>query len=362
MSKTVINIERNEPITYKFRFNNSDKVIQLTEQELARIPFLSIFVLHKDDFSSIQNDQNEYILHYPIHYNWFMAIFRSLSTEQPYALFNELSKDDNILDVLQLLDYLGVQSFPLPLLNEPNIFSLNSINQRNKEKRIRYQRANNLAEVRKTAAGFVLALTRNEYDLNDFKTIKCIFSLISVIFTHKNVFSLRFRYHTYTILEEYVFPLFFNQQSIQHLTLMEHSETVDSEIYLYDDTQPLPTNFENAFVWNGDYRLINGSRSGKSSIMKYLSDNWENRSTDASSSSTVTETVSSLSCAIDDFLRRIELYAYFETTSTLTDPVPKKVFVNEAQLARRAYFDKLPKRSKVDKFKNRYGAKGQNHR
>jgi hypothetical protein len=68
---------------YKFRFGTSNKLIQLIQSHLDRIPYLQALVAHKDDFSSIQNDQDEYVLSPPIHYNWFMPIFHAITTEQP---------------------------------------------------------------------------------------------------------------------------------------------------------------------------------------------------------------------------------------------------------------------------------------
>ncbi len=51
-----------------FRFGTSDKFIHLTQQQLDCITFLAALVTHKDDMSSTQNENSEYILNPPINY------------------------------------------------------------------------------------------------------------------------------------------------------------------------------------------------------------------------------------------------------------------------------------------------------
>ncbi|CAF4383234.1 unnamed protein product [Rotaria magnacalcarata] len=117
-------------VLYAFRFETSDKLVHLTQEELNRIPYLSNIVAHKDDFLSSQNENGEYVLSHPIEYNWYMAIFHSITSRQPYTLFNELAEVNNILDVLQLFDYLGIDPFPLPLLKGRFLALSNPVKQR----------------------------------------------------------------------------------------------------------------------------------------------------------------------------------------------------------------------------------------
>jgi hypothetical protein len=48
-------------------------------------------------------------------------------------LFDELAEDENILDVLQLFDYLDINSFPLPLLKTEDLVLLNPIDIKDKK-------------------------------------------------------------------------------------------------------------------------------------------------------------------------------------------------------------------------------------
>ncbi|CAF1198901.1 unnamed protein product, partial [Rotaria sordida] len=97
MSEVSDIINSNKIILYAFRFGTSDKLVHLTQQQLDRIPYLCALVAHKDDFLLNQNEYDEYVLHHPIEYTWFMPIFRSITSEHPYILFNEVPEDDNIL-------------------------------------------------------------------------------------------------------------------------------------------------------------------------------------------------------------------------------------------------------------------------
>jgi hypothetical protein len=192
--------EANNEVIYTFHFSASNQRLQLTQKQIDRIPYLSALVTHKDDFLSTQNSNGEYLLNPPIHYVWLMAILYSITSEQAYSLFNELPEDDDILCTLQLFDYVGVNSFDPPLLQETYLI-LSSPTNSNEEKYIRYHRANVL-EARNTAAEFVIAISNNVYNLLDKDTVNKIFSLILTILSNADVFSSRFRHHTLTLVKQ----------------------------------------------------------------------------------------------------------------------------------------------------------------
>ncbi len=75
-------VEANKEITHAFRFDTSDKCLRLTQQQLDCIPYLSALVTHKDDFSSTENEDNEFVVDPSINYNWFMVIFDSIIANQ----------------------------------------------------------------------------------------------------------------------------------------------------------------------------------------------------------------------------------------------------------------------------------------
>jgi hypothetical protein len=243
---------------YTFRFGTSDKFVRLTDQQLSRIPYLATLVTHTDDFLSTRNGNGEYVLNSPIHYDCFMAILHhSIISEEPYALFNKLQEDENILEAFQLMDYLGINSFSPPLLKEKNLILSNPDNNENEKRHVEYHRAN-LSEARNTAAEFIIALSTNKYDLSDSNAVTIVFSLNMVIFSNANVFSSRFRHHTLTVAKTYYISLLSHTQQCQMPTIQQiaQNSTTDSSMYLYNDNQHLPENFRNAFAWKGVYKSV----------------------------------------------------------------------------------------------------------
>ncbi|CAF1138784.1 unnamed protein product [Adineta steineri] len=339
---------------YKFGFDNCDKIIELSEEEVHRIPYLLTLMLHKDDFLSIKNNKNEYILHYPICYNLLIPILNSINNEKPYSLLNDLSINENIFDVFQLFDYL--------CLNQSN--SLN-----NQDRRFIYHRAKNLCEVRNIATRFVLSLTRNEHNLNDLRTIEYVFSFISVIFSNKSIFSSQFRYHTYTILEEYVFPLFFKKHPIYLLNDIKQNYTIDSNIYFYDDNQMIPIDFKNDFLWKGYFEhiinklikqshiiIVGATNPGKSSLLSSLFGNHVNEPS---------RSTYNLSQNIEQ--TETESFIFLDTPGLLSNESASltknsDLYLNESQVARLGYFNTRSKQIQVDKFKHKYKTKVEKYR
>jgi hypothetical protein len=64
--EAVQNTTTDEQTIYKFHFETSDQLIQLNQSCLNRIPYLQALVTHRDDFSSIQNKQDEFVYAYRI--------------------------------------------------------------------------------------------------------------------------------------------------------------------------------------------------------------------------------------------------------------------------------------------------------
>ena len=360
--------EKKKETIYKFRFIDTDKRVRLTEKQLDRIPYLSALLSHKDHFLSIENENGEYVLNHPIRYRWFIPILRSITSEQPYILFNELPEDENILDTLQLFDYLGIKSFDPPLLKGHDSLLTNPSNDTDGKMCLEYHRAS-LSEARNIAAQFVLSISKNEYNLHHPNTIESIFQLIKIIFSNDSVFSSRFRYHTLTTVKEYCLPLFSNEQRCQLPTARDiaRSRAWDSWMYLYDDDQTLPEGFNNAFAWKGVWTLrkmydaerkltcniifIGRTGVGKSSLIRLLCDPYYTARPPSPPSSYyihVNTIGLDMRCTEESFISE-------------NRPVNEQ-HISEAKSARSGRFNTLPKRPNVDKFKHRFGPKAQKHR
>ncbi|CAF4065985.1 unnamed protein product [Rotaria sp. Silwood1] len=362
---------------YTFRFGTSKKIIQLSQQQLNHFPYLTALVAHTDDFSTAKNNNDEYVLKYPIRYCWFMAIYRSIITEQPSALFTELSQEANVFGMLQLYDYLCINPLPVPLLKEKKLARSNSINTNNENKYIKYRRAN-LSEARNMATQFIIAISKNEYNLSDLETINNIFSLIMIIFSNSNVFHSRFHHHTLTIVKKYCFSLFSDAQQHQLLAIQQitQNDSLYSLTYLNDDDQPLPESFKNAFAWKGTYVskeedetvllpnyrsiiLIGRTRTGKSSLINCLR-GWIEQPLSVSNNDNIWSPVSLSSINVR---HPIHINLSHEKQAVYMNEFKQNQRKNEeAQSARAGRFNTLPKRPAIDKFKHRSGPKAQKHR
>ncbi|CAF4678171.1 unnamed protein product, partial [Rotaria sp. Silwood2] len=250
MANTLETVDPTTELIYKFRFEHSGQSVHLTKKQLNFIPYLSTLVTNQNDVSNIQNQNGEYLLKSPIDYTSFMVILRSVTSDQPYILFNELHEDENVLNILELFNDLGVNSFSAPpLQEEPSILST-SISISHRSKHFKYRPIKNIFEARNTAAEFIIALHKKKYDLHVFAIKKQIFSLLMVIFSNSNIFSTRFRHHTFIVVKECFLYLFSEKQRLQLPTFEQiaQNKTIDSWIYLHDDEQPVPENLKNVFT------------------------------------------------------------------------------------------------------------------
>ncbi|CAF3319114.1 unnamed protein product [Rotaria sp. Silwood2] len=376
MASVFETIHSNKEPTYRFRFDNSDKHVHLTQQQLDRIPYLSALVTNKNDFLLIQNHNNEYILKPPINYTSFMIILHSVTFEQPYILFNELPEDENILETFQLLHYLDMNSFPTPRLRDKYSFLSSHFASYFEPSHVKYHQVKNISEARDTAAEFIIALNDKKYDLHDFNKVERVFSLLMIIFSNANIFSSRFRHHTLTVVNECCLSSFSEKQQLQLPTLEQiaQNKAIDSWVYLHNNDQPVPENFENTFAWRGSYQsikendtkdlsslnilIIGRKRTGKYSIIQLLKQPMEYKET-------YTSMDHYLYSVISPTLERDHQHYYLSThlhggLSLISDD--KSRYMNEAKSARSGLFNTLPKRPKVDKFKNRFGPKDKKYR
>ncbi|CAF1119942.1 unnamed protein product [Rotaria sp. Silwood1] len=391
-----------QEIMYTFRFGNSKATIQLTQQQLDHFPYLVALVTHADDFVSGKNEIGEYVLSSRIRHKWFMTIFQSIITEHPSALFIELPQEANVLGLLQLYDYLCIDPLPIPLLKDKHLVRSNSNNITNEKTRIEYFRAKNLLEVRDIAVQFIIALFRNEYNLDDSNTLHSIYSLIMTILLNPNIFGLRLCHHTLMLVKKFWFSLFSYKQQIKLHNAQESLQSIKTRslTYLYDDHQPLPEHFDNAFAWQGIYVAIEENinadcdekfneeiiRDQYTSI--YHLSEFMNRHIEtllADYRQLMVSYTEMLLCQPPKQHLWLSLYSPI-SESNLYELLPvlrahvlliignsddKDLYIyqlkqeqkkNEAKSARSGRFNTLPKRPKIDKFKHRCGPKIQKYR
>ncbi|CAF1125323.1 unnamed protein product [Adineta steineri] len=371
-------ISKTNETIYKFRFGNSKKTIQITQQQLNHFPYLFALVNHTDDFSVNTNDDGEYILKYPICYNWFMSIFQSVIKQQPSALFTELSHEANVLRVLELYDYLCIDPLPLLLLKNKTLVLTNPIDIDDTNQHIEWRQAN-ICEARNIAIQFIIGISKNVYNLNDFETRNSVFILLMNIFTHPNIFHSRFRYHTLQIVKKYCFSLFSSSQQRQLPSTQQiiQNMNIDFVRYLDNENQSLPPNFNNSFAWKGIYvskdeadadlqpmhGIYRSENDIHSAYLPWINFHWGENESDWERRSHFNPITISLgrsayslgvlqyadySRALHNVNRSFGHFRSFQYNPQQEQERKK----NEAASARSGRFNTLPKRPKFDKFKH----------
>jgi hypothetical protein len=378
--------DTNKETTYIFRFGTTDKVIHLTEEQLDFIPYLSLLVIHKNDFSSIENENGEYVLSSRIRYNWFIPILKSITTGHPSALFTELSRESYVCGMLQLYDYLCINPISVPLLKDQNLVRTKSDNIDDKKVRVKYSLAKNLLEVRDTAVEFIVSLSKNEYDLNDSNTLHNVYSLIMVIFSNPNIFGSQLCHHTWIVVKKCGFSLFSvgEQCNLDNAQQTIYSNKADSSTCLSNNDEPLPNSFENAFAWKGYYAPIEENNTdllskypmsmvfgnagaGKSSFIRHLLDDYIEQKNLLMYRY---ENIESMYRSSMDAFRERHSIVLIDTPGLEINhdkefhmcEFKQEQWKNEAKSARSGRFNTLPKRPKIDKFKHRCGPKVQKYR
>ena len=243
-------MDLNPVATYEFRFASSDQLLHLTQQQIDLIPYLSVLMTHRNDFVSIENANGEYLLNEPMEYFSLVAILRSVSSRNPYRLLDELPVDEDVFNTVQLYDYLGLSSFPLPLLRYTNLVRSKSVKNEEKNQKIEYHEAS-LPEVRRTAGEFVIGLAKNEYKLSDSKTMDIIFNLIDRILFNAGVFNLRFRDHTLAIAKKRCYSFLSKNQ--------RHQLEISHRLPQYEKINS--NKFWNTFSWRGVYVPIEDNQT-----------------------------------------------------------------------------------------------------
>ncbi|UJR24557.1 hypothetical protein I4U23_005932 [Adineta vaga] len=341
---------------YTFRFGTTNKTIQINQEQLKHFPYLTALVERSDDFISMKNHKGEYALDSSIRYRWFMIIYHSIIKQQPSLLFTQLPEKSNILGVLQLYDYLCIKPIPLPRFKHDNLVRINRVDFDENEKYVKYKEAT--IGARDMAVQLMIALTKDEYDLDDLETRNGIFSLIMNIFSNQKVFNIRFRYHTLTIVKNYCCSSFSQEQQRQLPTVQEICQIRIEDHFVDvngDAHERLPDGFQNAFSCKSIYitkEEYDADVESKCTTDRYLIAplfDWEGF-----------QEMSWLNLRnVSYFSPRIHLGSWISFTRGRQQNHNPRA---KAKSARSGRFNTLPKRPQIDKFKHRSGPKAQKHR
>ena len=327
---------------YRFRFGSTKKTVDLNEEEVQLIPYLSRLVTYDDILQSCQNENGEYVLNSSIRLNYFQAIFNFLKMKNYSILFDELSEEANVLGMLKLYDFLNIDPVPVPFLKNSHLLRSNSNETENNEELIKYHRAT-LKETLATAVQFVISLNNNEYNIHDSETLQTIFFLLMDILSNPNVFGIRICHHTFTVTENCCYSLFDMHKRHQLDKALRSAQR-------YRTVENLPKHFDNAFTWKGVLTFEDEQQE------KFLfeTDSW----LDYHMNHTVLLiglTGIGRSRPMYDHFSLMQLVEHLEHDRTL---LPIEIdTTSQAKLARSGHFNTLPKRPKIDKFKYQYPRK-----
>ncbi|CAF0868695.1 unnamed protein product [Adineta ricciae] len=360
-----------ETMYYSFRFGKTNKVVQLDQQQLQHFPYLVALVERSQDFISSKNQNDEYVLVSNIRYRWFMIIFQSVIQQQPSILFSRPSEKLSVIGLLQLYEYLCIKSLPLPRFKDCKLVQTHPVDVDEGEKYVKFVRAN-VGETRNLAAKFVMAVSKNEYDLNDEKTRNQMYVLIMDILSNPTIFNIQFRYHTLVIVKVYCYSSFTKKQKEEMPTAKEISEIKRSDYFVgvNDDDQSLPGSFRSEFAWRvvhiskDEYDAIHSPPDRLGCRINTYPLNWRGWRLDTDNEWFPDAITEWIGLSHHWAIRFHDLNGLFviENETPLNRSHRKQNREEEAQSARSGRFNTLPKRPKVDKFKHRSGPKAQKHR
>ncbi|CAF0924784.1 unnamed protein product [Didymodactylos carnosus] len=228
-------------IYYKCRFSTGE-VVDITKSVIDKIPYLSTLFTNADDgkFKSIRNDRQEYVLDQKIEYRYYRPIHEYLVTNRSFLLFAKLSKKDDVLQLIDVMDFLCIEQPLIKINNETRDQLINVENDSHAHQ-----------QARDTAVQFMLTLCKQDYDVNHVETKNHIYRNVLFILSHPHTFGIRLRYHTSKIAQE-LFQFTVKQQHnlAKWLSIITNTTTDDDRT----DDEPATTTSDDDFIYSdNDY-------------------------------------------------------------------------------------------------------------
>ncbi|CAF1402829.1 unnamed protein product [Adineta steineri] len=186
--------------TETFRFH-SGQLLTLNECQIGKIPYLNALVSSGSYFDSTIDDEGYYSLDSHINYQDFLFARDSISFHSIRQIFMRLPKNYNILSIIALLDFLGIESKRSPTLEEVNSSFFWNIECTNPIGT--YKLIYESSSAQDMAVRFAIAMSKEEYDFSNSKIIDQIYWLIIFILSAYELFDTHIRYHVYKIAENY---------------------------------------------------------------------------------------------------------------------------------------------------------------
>ncbi|CAF1237868.1 unnamed protein product [Rotaria sordida] len=104
--------------TAKTFYFASGQTLTLDEDQIEKIPYLAALVSSANCFESTCDEYGHYKLDSRIEYKHFSFILESLSFHSIRQLFTHLPKQNHVIPIIALLDFIGIGPQPDPTLQE----------------------------------------------------------------------------------------------------------------------------------------------------------------------------------------------------------------------------------------------------
>ncbi|CAF3448917.1 unnamed protein product [Rotaria sp. Silwood1] len=220
-----------------FRFA-AGQILTLDEDKIEKIPYLAAIVSSADCFESTRDNLGHYKLDPHIEYKHFCFVLETLSFHSVRQLFTHLSKQNHIIPIIALLDFLGIGPQPDPTLREvDSVFFSTLVYSPMLQKYLQIIRPCVLQDM---AVRFAIAMAKEEYDFTNCKVIDQIHWFIMFILSAYELFGSRLRYHVYKIAE-HCFSIF-KPSLLKSLQKIIYKIEKDEKIFLSasseDDVDP----------------------------------------------------------------------------------------------------------------------------
>ncbi|CAF2865579.1 unnamed protein product [Rotaria sp. Silwood2] len=182
----------------RFRFG-SGQILTLDDDKIEKIPYLAAMVSSADRFESARDNDGHYKLNPRIEYKHFSFALESLSFHSVRQLFTHLSKQNDVIPIIALLDFLGIGPRPDPTLHEvDSIFFSTLVYSPMLEEYLQIIKPSVIQDM---AVRFAIAIAKEEYNFTNDKVIDQIYWFIMFILSAYELFGPRLRYHVYKIAE-----------------------------------------------------------------------------------------------------------------------------------------------------------------
>jgi len=183
----------------------SGELWTLDDDQIEKIPYLAALVSSAEKFESTRDEHGFYKLDPSIQSKHFTFVLNSLSFQSVRQIFTHLPKQNDIIPIIALFDFLGIAPQPDPTFEEiDTVFFSNLLYKPSANAYLHIIRPFAIQDM---AVRFAFALAKEEYDFSNGDVVDQIYWFVMFIQSASELFGPRLRHHVYRIAE-HCFALF----------------------------------------------------------------------------------------------------------------------------------------------------------